>query len=184
MFQSAARLLLQLESPSQQCCGSGMFFPYSNFSIPDSGSRVKKVFFTQKLFLSFWKHDPGCSSRIRILIFYPSRIPHQGVKKASDPGSGSASSQKHWLGIRRSKWVSGSWSEISVLQVLQRVRGRRPDRGREAGCVRPLQPRQHLLHELHHSGEVFSSFPCCGSLNIPNRIRILGSRKLNDQQYR
>ncbi len=28
--------------------------------------------------------------RIRILTFYPSRIPDRGVKKAPDPGSGSA----------------------------------------------------------------------------------------------
>ncbi len=31
---------------------------------------------------------PG--SRIRMLTFYPSRIPNPGVKKAADPGSGSA----------------------------------------------------------------------------------------------
>ncbi len=30
------------------------------------------------------------ASRIRILTFYPSRIPDPGVKKAPDPGSGSA----------------------------------------------------------------------------------------------
>jgi hypothetical protein len=42
---------------------------------------------TQKLFLSSQKYDPGCSSRIRILIF---SIPDPGVKKAPDPGSGSA----------------------------------------------------------------------------------------------
>jgi hypothetical protein len=39
------------------------------------------------VFLSSRKYDPGCSSRIRILIFYPSRIPDPGVKKAPDPGS-------------------------------------------------------------------------------------------------
>ncbi len=33
------------------------------------------------------KYDPGCSSRIWILIFYPSRM--QEVKKAPDPGSAS-----------------------------------------------------------------------------------------------
>jgi hypothetical protein len=32
-------------------------------------------------------YDPGCSSRIRILIFCPSRILDLGVKKAPDPGS-------------------------------------------------------------------------------------------------
>ncbi len=32
---------------------------------------------------------PGSGSRMRILTFYPSRIPDPGVKKAPDPGSGS-----------------------------------------------------------------------------------------------
>ncbi len=36
------------------------------------------------------KYDPGCSSRIRILIFHPSRNPAPGVEKSTDPGSGSA----------------------------------------------------------------------------------------------
>ncbi len=34
-----------------------------------------------------WDVHPGSGSRIRILIFYPSRIPDPGVKKALDPGS-------------------------------------------------------------------------------------------------
>jgi hypothetical protein len=34
--------------------------------------------------------DPGCLSRIPDPDFYPSRIPDPGVKKAPDPGSGSA----------------------------------------------------------------------------------------------
>jgi hypothetical protein len=61
--------------------------------IPDPGSQIRikefKYFQTKKLFLSFQKYDPGCSSRIRILIFYPSRIPDPGAKMAPDPGSGS-----------------------------------------------------------------------------------------------
>ncbi len=36
-----------------------------------------------------WDVHPGYRSRTRILIFYPSRIPDGGVKKAPDPGSGS-----------------------------------------------------------------------------------------------
>ncbi len=63
------------------------------FSILDpdlfhSGSRVpikKFTYFTIKLFLSSRKYDPASSSRILILIFYPSWIPDPGVKKAPDP---------------------------------------------------------------------------------------------------
>ncbi len=56
------------------------------FSIPDPGSASKNLsILTQKLFLSSRKHDPGCSSRIRILIFYPSRIPGLKSHRISDP---------------------------------------------------------------------------------------------------
>ncbi len=54
------------------------------FSIPAPGSASNNLMIrTQKHgFLSSRKYDPGCSSRIQILIFYPSRIPDVGVKKA------------------------------------------------------------------------------------------------------
>ncbi len=80
-----------------------MFITDRNFSIRDPESRVKKIpdprsgsasknlsIFNPKNFLRSRKYDPGCSSRIRILIFYPSRIPNPEVKKAPDPESGSA----------------------------------------------------------------------------------------------
>jgi hypothetical protein len=53
------------------------------FSIPDTDSASKN--------LSILTQNNGFkrTSRIRILIFYPSRIPDPGVKKAPDPGSGS-----------------------------------------------------------------------------------------------
>ncbi len=45
------------------------------FSIPDPGSESKNLsILNQILFLSSRNYDPGCSSRIRILIFNPSRI--------------------------------------------------------------------------------------------------------------
>ncbi len=53
---------------------------------PDHGS----AFASKNLSIKncfYRKYHPGCSSRIRILVFYPPRI--QG-KKAPDPGSGSA----------------------------------------------------------------------------------------------
>jgi hypothetical protein len=73
------------------------FIPNPTFFHP--GSRIRhflsrihikefKYFNPRKWFLSSRKYNPGCSSRI--LTFYPSRIPDPGVKKAPDPGSGSA----------------------------------------------------------------------------------------------
>ncbi len=72
-----------------QCCGSGINFVPSRIRI-----KTFKYFNPKKWFLSSRKYYPGCSSRIRFpdpnLTFYPSWIPDQGVKKAPDPGSGSA----------------------------------------------------------------------------------------------
>jgi hypothetical protein len=63
------------------------------FPITDPGSASKNLstifkYLNPKWFLSSRKYDPGCSSWIRILIFYPSRTPDPGVKKVPDPGSG------------------------------------------------------------------------------------------------
>jgi hypothetical protein len=87
----------------KQCCGSGMFIPdpgseFFQSRIPDPnffhpGSRICikefKYINPKKWFITSRKYDPGCSSRIRILIFNPSRIP--GSKK----GTGIPDPQ-HW----------------------------------------------------------------------------------------
>ncbi len=56
------------------------------FSIPDPGSTSKNLsILTQKIVLLLRKYDPGRSSRIRILIFYPSRIPRIKRHRIPDP---------------------------------------------------------------------------------------------------
>jgi hypothetical protein len=72
-------MYVKLNSTSNQCCGSGstsrnLFFP--------SRIRIKEFKYcnTKKWFLSSRKYDPDCSSW----------IPDPGVKKAPDPGFGSA----------------------------------------------------------------------------------------------
>jgi hypothetical protein len=93
------------EQVPYQSCASGILIPDLNFLgyIPDPkffhpgpnffhpGSRIgikEFKYFNPKNCLSSRKYDPGCSSWI--LIFYPSPIPDPWVKKAPDPGSGSA----------------------------------------------------------------------------------------------
>jgi hypothetical protein len=73
-----------------QCCGSGVFIPDPIFFHPGSRIRIfpSRIPDPKKSFPSSRKYDPGCSSRIRILIF--NHIPDTGVQKAPDPGSGSA----------------------------------------------------------------------------------------------
>jgi hypothetical protein len=60
------------------------------FPILDPGSATKiSSILTQKIVFKL----SDISSRIRILIFFP--IPDPGVKKAPDPGYGSATLKKH-----------------------------------------------------------------------------------------
>jgi hypothetical protein len=73
-----------ISAPGSELSPSGIPDPVSaskNLSI------LTKKQKTKKWFLSSRKYDPGCSSRIRMLTFYPSRIPDPGIKKPPDPGS-------------------------------------------------------------------------------------------------
>jgi hypothetical protein len=102
--------LIKLKVRKNQCGGSGMFIldPGSDFfpsQISDPNclhprSRILiKEFKAKKWFLSSKKYDPGCSSRIPDpdADFLPSRIPDPGVKKAPNPGSGSATLEKIYI---------------------------------------------------------------------------------------
>jgi hypothetical protein len=87
-----------------QCCGSE-FFPswipdLKNFLHPGYRIGIKefKYFNTIKWFLSSRKYDPVCSSRIRILTFYPSRI--QGSKRHRIPDL----DPKHWNFLKDLIW--------------------------------------------------------------------------------
>jgi len=59
------------------------------FRIPDPKSKrfrfTDPSFKPKNLFLSSWKNDLWCSSRIQIRIFSISRVPDAEVKKAPDP---------------------------------------------------------------------------------------------------
>jgi hypothetical protein len=72
-----------------QCCGSGTFIPDTNFFHPGSEvfSSIKefKYFNPKKWFLGSQKYDPGCSSRIWILIF--SSIQDPGSRGEKGTGS-------------------------------------------------------------------------------------------------
>ncbi len=75
-----------------------IFYPRSRiqiFSIPDPGSASKNlsILTPKNFFLSSRKYDPGCSSRIRILNFYPSRIP--GSKSHQIPDTDPQHCHKH-----------------------------------------------------------------------------------------
>ncbi len=115
-FKSQFEFLYGLSSVADPECLSRI--PVTNFFIPDPRSASK----TKKFFLSSWKYDPGCSSRIRILIFYASRIPYPGVKKAPDPGSGSATLVLSLCttGTSYSYFCARRWKNIRTGTLLAR----------------------------------------------------------------
>ncbi len=117
------------------------FFPsrIQIFSIPDPGSafRIKEFkYFNPKQMVSKKSETirvvhPGSGSRIRILIFYPSRIPDPVVKKASIPCSGSATPEHsihESLGcIRYLIWkcTIKTWHLLTLAKMKPSIRYRR-----------------------------------------------------------
>jgi hypothetical protein len=90
------------------------------FSIPDPGSeflhpgsrmRIKefKYFNPKKWFLNSRKFDPGCSSQIRILTFYPSRILDPWVKK----GTGSRIRNRNTAAHCTAYTIGTSWCTLN-----------------------------------------------------------------------
>jgi hypothetical protein len=93
-------------------------YPGSEFFpswFPDS--RFKKIP-GSRILIRIKECDPGCSFRIRILIFLP--IPDPGVKKAPDPGSGSATLLNSGSCFFTLQMISceGRGPEFSVTVVL------------------------------------------------------------------
>jgi hypothetical protein len=75
------------------CLSRIRVFSIPNLNLFHPGSQIRIKEFknvTQKLFLSSRKYVPGCSPRIPDPDFHPLWIPDPGVKKAPEPGSGSA----------------------------------------------------------------------------------------------
>ncbi len=94
---------------------------YISVSIPDPGFRGKKIsdpgsgsasrslsiFNSKKLLVNFRKYDPECSSRLRILIFSPSRIRRSKWRGIPDPDP------QHWYILVQ---ISSSFSGTRLLQ--------------------------------------------------------------------
>jgi hypothetical protein len=71
--------------------------PYPGSELSPSRIRIKEFMYfnpkkPKKWFLSSGKHDPGCSSRIRMLTFYPSRIQGSEMHRIPDPDP------QQWIG--------------------------------------------------------------------------------------
>jgi hypothetical protein len=97
------------------------FDRWVSVSIPDPGSelspsriRIKdfKYFNPKKWFLSYRKYDPGCSSRIRMLTFYPSRIPDQKGTGSRILDSGSR------IRIRNTAYIGSWFADLSSHELI------------------------------------------------------------------
>jgi len=95
--------------------------PNSEFFPSRNPSKNLSILTQNKWFLCSQKYDPGCSTRIRILIFYPFRIPDPGVKKPPDPESGSATLVLIYLYLDQSVPLSGGKVERTVVVVRHQL---------------------------------------------------------------
>ena len=69
-----------------------------------------------------WDVHLESESRIRILIFYPSQIPDSGVKKAPDPGSGSATLiVRKGISVQRHSPASLKESCCQIVDVISQL---------------------------------------------------------------
>ncbi len=115
-----------------------------NFFPPGSASKNLSIL-TQKRFLSSRKYNPGFSSRIQILTFYPSRIPNPGVKKAPDPGSGSAT-------LLGAILIFNFWAYYQLCILPESPESL--DTGGAQLLVPALQPAQRQLALVSHAGHL------------------------------
>ncbi len=119
-------------------------YPGSDFfpsRIPDRGSKNLSIFSTKKKFLSSRKYDPGCSSRIRILIFFLSRIRIQNTglgsriqdpgKTYSGSGGGGGGAIRHWV-PSPSQWLKDHFR----LKLDENVLFCQHPRGKNSRCKR------------------------------------------------
>ncbi len=157
---------------------SGLYSRYrptsSDFCNP--GSRVKKlpdpgsesaaknlsIFNPNNCFKSSRKNDSGCSSRIRILIFYPSRIPDSGSR--GQKGTGSRNPGQQLSHLPRSLQGSTPGTGLPLNSVA------------DPGCLSRIrifpsripEPRPTTVPSAALPSGLFSRYPtttyqCCGS---------------------
>jgi hypothetical protein len=115
-------------------------YPGSEFFYPGSAS---KNFSPKKIVSKPRKYDLGCSSRIWIRTFYPSRILDLGVTKAPDPESGSVTLPFHIKNV-------DLLFLLDICRQLQRRSG--------AAGPRTLHPSPQLLRLQRQEGDV--RLPC------------------------
>jgi hypothetical protein len=113
-----------------------------------SGSRIRirtkqfKYFSSQKFFLRSRKHDPGYSSRIRILIFYPSWILDPGGKK------------KHRIpDPERQRWLKDYFLKKKKVMVRHQTYTGRPAASHQSAERTGVPFLLLLLPGLHGAGE-------------------------------
>ncbi len=122
--------------PFNQCCGSGMFIPDPNFSIPGPGSRIKKIpdpgsgsasknlsIFSPKNCFKLSKIWSGMFIPDSDLDLYPSRIADPGVKKAPNPVSGSAIlhlTQAIQVRIHLCSWIRILFQKVIKTEIEQK----------------------------------------------------------------
>ncbi len=109
------------------------------------------------------ENNPVCSSLIRILILYPSRIPHPGVKKAPDPGYRIRICNTDFMGYQLTD--NGHWQLWECPKEEDHV-----DTAPELGGV---QSYSVVRHSTAKKNSQVSSFAYKAVLGIWIRLRLL-----------
>jgi hypothetical protein len=144
-----------------------MFILDPKFFHPGSRIRIKelKYFNPQQLFLRSRRYDPGCFSRVRIVIFHPSRI--QGQKGTSSR-----------IRIRNTGWKLDNCSLLSEEKMSRsgrkiKAKKRFIEELEQPSAKRPrssLHPHSQVSNTyiFHKVGRVLSFFSSRRNWDSPN----------------
>jgi hypothetical protein len=105
-----------LQTVLRICYPGSQFFPSR---VPDPIKNLSII--TPKMVSNLSEYDPGCSSRILILIFLPIPDPRSRGKKAPDPLSGSATLLADHITVRPARIAirSNAFCVMWTLKVLK-----------------------------------------------------------------
>ena len=97
--------------------------------------------FSKKMFLSSRKYDPGCSSRIRILIFYPSRIQGSKRHRIPDPDPQHCYQHRSTAVLTQMNLTRTGFGKSPRIRTRKRTGN--PGRGHPHGTLLPSRQRAH-----------------------------------------
>ncbi len=169
--------------PPEQCCGSGMFIPDPVSEFFPFRIQIFPYFSPKEWLLSSRKYDTGCSSRIRILIFYPSRIPGTKRPRIPDP--------QHCFRGRKTNLMRNfacvaDYEEVMEGHISMVISELGVPHWQCSACARTFKQRHHLKDHIEALHMIMKyDCPYCGKVcrSKPSlRMHVLNHKKSEDVQ--